>query len=62
MKSKNFFEAFEQKELPEKLQNKVNNFASQGKSAGEFFFRAGFYIGRDFEVFREAMSEGEENI
>lgn len=58
---KNLFELFDSKELPEdeELQQKADGFANNGKSTPEYYFRAGFYIGRNYEKYREILT-GEE--
>ena len=53
----NLYERFYKKQLPEDLQKKTESFASQGKSTGEVLFRIGFYLGRNFEKYKDELIE-----
>ena len=56
----NLYEKFYKNLLPKDLQEKTESFASQGKSTGEVLFRIGFYLGRNFEHFRDELIDEEQ--
>lgn len=58
----NLYEMFYKKQLPKDLQEKTESFASQGKSTGEVLFRIGYYIGRNFEKYRDELTGGENEV
>lgn len=56
MPKKNLFELWDNKELPERIQEEVDGFAkATGKSNAEQIFRAGFIIGLNNEKYKEEM-------
>lgn len=54
------YERFYKNELPEELQERTEGFSSQGHSSDEVIFRAGFYVGKHFEEFRDKLIPGSE--
>lgn len=60
MTGKNLFELWNNKELPEEIQEKVDGFASapiNQISNAEQIFRAGFYCGRNIKKIFEAQGK-----
>lgn len=51
----NLYKMFYEKKLPEELQKKTESFASQADSTGEVLFRIGFYIGRNYDNYKDEI-------
>ena len=49
----NLYKMFNEKKLPEELQKETESFASQADSTGEELFRIGFYIGRNYDKYKD---------
>lgn len=47
------YKMFYEKKLPEELQKNTESFASQADSTGEILFRIGFYIGRNYDKYKD---------
>ena len=54
------YERYKKKKLPKKMQERAEGFSSQGHSSDEVIFRAGFYVGKHFEEFRDKLIPGSE--
>ena len=58
MLKKNLFELWDNKELPERIQEEVDSFAkATGKSNAEQIFRAGFWCGLNIKKIYEAQGK-----